>query len=143
LDEAPKESQRKEKKQYAYTTIAHVKHDETSYVLANQGVVGVLRLLLALLLHKGLWQEGLTFLMDGQKTLQAAILGAFSWWGTVQLILEPHRSQSSKRSNDLTSLLIPTKSPRTGEKRAEFDGSRQKGKSRNSCSPKLLQNGPK
>ena len=87
--EVPKErKKKKEKKQYAYTTIAHVEHDEASYVLAGKGTVEVLRMLLALLLHNGLWQEGLIFLADGQKTLQAAILRAFSWWGDIQLILD-------------------------------------------------------
>ena len=85
---APKEKKKKEKKQYAYTTIAHVEQDESSYVIAAKGVVGVLRMVLALLLHNGLGQEGLIFLMDGQKTLQAAILRAFSWWGALQLILD-------------------------------------------------------
>jgi hypothetical protein len=50
--------------------------------------VGVLHLLLAVLLENGLWKQGLTFLTDGQKTLQGAILRAFSWWGKVQLILD-------------------------------------------------------
>jgi hypothetical protein len=49
--------------------------------------VGVLRLL-AFLLDNGLWQHGLTFLTDGQKTLQGAILRAYSWWGHVHLILD-------------------------------------------------------
>ncbi len=71
-----------------YTTIAQVRNDGFSYVLASKGVVGVLRLLLALLLHNGLWNEGLIFLTDGQKTLQAAILNAFGWWGSLRLILD-------------------------------------------------------
>lgn len=72
----------------SYTTIAQVKNDGFSYVLAGKGVVGVLRLLLALLLNNGLWNEGLIFLTDGQKSLQAAILNAFCWWGTLRLILD-------------------------------------------------------
>lgn len=86
--EAPKERKRKEKKQYAYTTIAHVEHDEACYVLAGKGGVEVLRWLVALLLHNGLGAEGLTFLMDGQKTLISSILHRFSWWGSLQLILD-------------------------------------------------------
>ncbi len=71
-----------------YTTIAQVRNDGFSYVLAGKGVVGVLRLLLALLLHNALWSEGLIFLTDGQKTLQAAILNAFCWWGSLRLLLD-------------------------------------------------------
>jgi hypothetical protein len=84
----PRVCPEKAKQQYADTTIAHVEHDEASYVLAGKGVVGVLRLLLALLLNNALWNEGLIFLTDGQKTLQAAIVRAFSWWGSLQLILD-------------------------------------------------------
>jgi hypothetical protein len=87
-DRPPGDRAKKTKKQYAYTTIAHVEHDGASYVLCGKGVVEVLRMVLALLLHNGLWQQGLIFLTDGQKTLQAAILRAFSWWGAMQLILD-------------------------------------------------------
>ena len=85
---ACKDRPKKEKKQYTYSTIAHVENDEAVYVLVSKGVVGLLRMLLALLLNNCLWNEGLIFLTDGQKTLQAAILRAFSWWGSVQLILD-------------------------------------------------------
>jgi hypothetical protein len=46
-----------------YTTIAQVRNEEFSYVLAGKGVVGVLRLLLALLLHNALWV--LRYRVDG------------------------------------------------------------------------------
>jgi hypothetical protein len=61
--------------------LAQVDHDDGSYVLVGAHTLGVLRLLLAFLLDNGLWPQGLTFLTDGQKTLQGAILRAFSWWG--------------------------------------------------------------
>ena len=74
----PPKRPRKHPKEYVYTTLAQVDHDEGSYVLVGSHTVGVLRLLLAFLLDNGLWQQGLTFLTDGQKTLQGAILRAFS-----------------------------------------------------------------
>ena len=90
------------KKAHTYTTIAQVRNDNFSYVLAGKGVVGVLRLLLALLLHNGLWNEGLIFLTDGQKTLQAAILNAFGWWGSLRLILDwYHLEKKCKESLSL------------------------------------------
>jgi hypothetical protein len=93
----------KAKKKHTYTTIAHVKSDEVVYVLAGKGVVGVLRMLLALLLNNCLWNEGLVFLTDGQKTLQAAILRAFSWWGSFQLILDwYHLKKRCKEGLSLT-----------------------------------------
>lgn len=83
-----KDHLQKGKKQHTYTTVAHVENDGFSYVLAGKGVVNLLRLLLALILNNSLWNEGLIFLTDGQKTLQAAILRAFSFWGSLQLILD-------------------------------------------------------
>jgi hypothetical protein len=100
---ACKDRPRKTKKQHTYTTIAHVENDEAVYVLAGKGVVGVLRVVLALLLNNGLWNEGLIFLTDGQKTLQAAILRAFSWWGSLQLILDwYHLEKRCKEGLSLT-----------------------------------------
>ena len=84
--EAKKE--KKKKKAYVYTTVAHVEHEDASYVLVGAKVVGVLRMILALLFHNRLTAPGLIFLTDGQKTLQAAIRCAFSWWGSLQLILD-------------------------------------------------------
>jgi len=88
-DTAPPPKRRgKHPQEYVYTTVAQVDHDEGSYVLVGSHTGGVLRLLLAFLLDNGLWKQGLTFLTDGQKTLQGAILKAFSWWGNLQLILD-------------------------------------------------------
>jgi len=84
----PPKRRHKHPQEYVYTTVAQVDHDEGSYVLVGAHTLGVLRLLLAFLLDNGLWKQGLTFLTDGQKTLQGAILRAFSWWGHVQLILD-------------------------------------------------------
>jgi hypothetical protein len=72
-NEPPPKRQRKHPKAYVYTTVAQVDHDEESYVVVGSHTVGVLRLLLAFLLHNGLWKHGLTFLTDGQKTLQGRL----------------------------------------------------------------------
>jgi hypothetical protein len=84
----PPQRRRKHPKEYVYPTLAQVEHHDGSSVLVGAHTLGVLRLLLAFLLDNGLWKQGLTFLTDGQKTLQEAILPAFSWWGQVQLILD-------------------------------------------------------
>jgi len=88
--EAKKEKKKKKKKKkaYVYTPVAHVEHEDASYVLVGAKVGGVLRMIGALLLHNGLTAQGLIFLTDGQKTLQGAILCAFSGWGSLQLILD-------------------------------------------------------
>jgi len=101
LDPPPKRRS-KHPKEYVYTTLAQVDHNDGSYVLVGSHTVGVLRLLLAFLLDTGLWKHGLTFLTDGQKTLQGAIGRAFSWWGNVQLVLDwYHLDEKCKESLSL------------------------------------------
>jgi hypothetical protein len=100
-DPPPKRG-RKHPKEYVYTTLAQVDHDDGSYVLVGSHTRGVLRLLLAFLLDNGMWKQGLTFLTDGQKTLQGAIVRAFSWWGNRQLILDwYHLDEKCKESLSL------------------------------------------
>lgn len=94
----------KAKKQHTYTTTAHVENEDFSYVLAGKGIVCVLRLLLALLLNNCLWCHGLIFLTDGQKSLQEAILRAFSWWKNTRLILDWYHLD--KRCKEGLSLIL-------------------------------------
>jgi hypothetical protein len=103
-DPDPEAKKEKKKKAYVYTTVAHVEHEDASYVLVGAKVVGVLRMILALLLHNRLMAPGLIFLTDGQKTLQAAILCAFSWWGSRQLILDWYHLE--KRCKEVLSLAM-------------------------------------
>jgi len=94
----------KKKKASVYTTVAHVEHEDASYVLVGAKVGDVLRMIWALLLHNGLTEQGLIFLTDGQKTLQAAILCAFSRWGSLQLILDWYHLE--KRCKEVLSLAM-------------------------------------
>ncbi len=100
----PEKKKEKKKKKYVYSTVAHVQHADASYVCVGAKVVGVLRLILALLFHNRLESQGLIFLTDGQKTLQAAILCAFSWWGSLQLILDWYHLE--KRCKEVLSLAM-------------------------------------
>ena len=100
----PEAKKEKKKKKYVYTPLAHIEHDGASYVCVGSKVVRVLRMVLALLLHNRLGTQGLIFLTDGQKTLQAAILCAFSWWGSLQLILDWYHLE--KRCKEVLSLAL-------------------------------------
>ena len=73
-------------------------------MLVGAKVGGVLRMIWALLLHNELTEQGLIFLTDGQKTRQAAILCAFSGWGSVQLILDWYHLE--KRCKEVLSLAM-------------------------------------
>lgn len=73
---------------YVHNTIAHIAHAGKSYIINGHGVVNVLRLVLAFLLHNQLLTYNLIFFVDGQRTLYTAILCAFAWLNAVQIILD-------------------------------------------------------
>jgi len=79
-----------QKRKYVHNTIAHIAHAGLSYIISGHGIVNVLRLVLAFLLCNHLLQYNLIFFVDGQRTLYAAILGAFTWFKPVQVILDWH-----------------------------------------------------
>jgi hypothetical protein len=77
-----------QRRKYVHTTVAHLQQQEQSYCLTGQGVPTVLRMLLGYLLNAGLLGVRLQFFVDGQKTLQAAILRAFAWFRNLGMLLD-------------------------------------------------------
>jgi hypothetical protein len=71
-----------------YNTVAHVEHGQKSYVLHATSVGNVLRMNLGFLLNNGLLGYRLQFFVDGQKTLHASIVKAFSWFSNIGLLLD-------------------------------------------------------
>ena len=76
------------KRKYAHNTVAHIAHEENSYIINGYNVATVLRLVLAFLLHNQLLSNNLIFFVDGYKSLYPAILSAFSWFAPLQIILD-------------------------------------------------------
>ncbi|MBU2431840.1 MAG: hypothetical protein KKH99_14190 [Proteobacteria bacterium] len=68
--------------------MAHIHREEGSYVVNGENTVDVLRIIIGFLLNNDLLKYRLQFFVDGQKTLQAAILSAFSWFANIGLILD-------------------------------------------------------
>lgn len=75
-------------RKYVHNTVAHLQHHTQSYRIVGRGVPAVLRILLSVLLTNDVMGKRLQFFVDGQKTLQSAILKAFAWFGNVGLILD-------------------------------------------------------
>jgi hypothetical protein len=95
-------SSQKDGRKYVHNTVAHIQHKEKSYTVNGYGVLAVLRIILGYLLNNDLLQYRLQFFVDGQKTLQAAIVRAFSWFTNVGLILDwPHLEDKCKRQLSL------------------------------------------
>lgn len=93
-----------QKRKYVHNTIAHISHAGESYIINGNGIVNVLRLVLAFLLHNHLLQYNLIFFVDGQRTLYTAILRAFAWLQPVQIILDWYHLE--KRCKEQLSLAL-------------------------------------
>lgn len=93
-DGTPKET----KREMAYQTVAHLQQADCSYTLNGRGIGAVLRLVLAFVLHNGLLRYNLLFFVDGQRSLNKAILSLFAWFGPIQLILDWYHLQDKCKS---------------------------------------------
>ena len=85
----PFEKAAKKPREYVHNTIAHIETTHGQYILDGHGTVDVLRLLIAFLLHtKVLYGYSLQFFVDGQRTLQAAIVERLAWFTQKRIILD-------------------------------------------------------
>lgn len=101
VDEADTVEEAKGRK-YVHTTVAHLQQSTQTYCITGQGASTVLRILLAYLLAHGLLRFRLQFFVDGQKTLHAAILRAFSWFPQFGILLDwYHLEDKCKRQLSL------------------------------------------
>jgi hypothetical protein len=89
-------------RKYVHNTVAHLQHQEHTYCVTGQGVPTVLRIVLGYLLNNALLAYRLQYFVDGQKTLQAAILRAFAWFSNLGMILDwYHLEEKCKRQLSL------------------------------------------
>ncbi len=87
-EERDKHGKTEQKRKYLHNTVSHIQRGKETYLINGYGVVVVLRLILAFLLHNDLLQDNLIFFFDGQKSLGKAIVRVFSWFKPIQLILD-------------------------------------------------------
>ena len=73
---------------HTYQTVVHIENQFGSYAFNTFGVVAAWPILIAFLLHNKLLSGHLQFFVDGQRSLQKSILNGFSWFGSLQLILD-------------------------------------------------------
>ena len=72
-----------------HNTIAHIQSSRGTYLINGLGTAMVLKLVLAFLLHWDMLSGYyLQFFVDGQRTLQAAILERLAWLQPLRLILD-------------------------------------------------------
>ena len=77
----------KKKRAYVQNTVIHVEQGGRSYLLNGLGVLWVLRLLLAFLIHNQLLGKTFVFFVDGQA-LYSSVLEYFSWYTNKAVILD-------------------------------------------------------
>lgn len=84
----PKTSAKKPRA-YVFNTIAHIQTTAGWYILNGFGTVPVLQLLVAFLLSTNVLSTGyLQCFVDGQRTLQAAIIEQLAWFGSKRILLD-------------------------------------------------------
>ena len=94
------------KRKYVQNTVIHVEKAGASYMLNGDSVFGVLRLLLAFLLHNHLLENTLMFFVDGHS-LYSSVIGFFSWHKKVRVILDWYHLQ--KKCKELLSMALKGK----------------------------------
>ena len=84
----PAEQQPNEELKRVHTSVARIEHDGKGFTLVGPSLFTLLRFVLAFLLCNGLTGNRLRFYVDGQRSLQDAILTFFRWHRAVSLILD-------------------------------------------------------
>lgn len=73
---------------FLHNTIAHIQKDGLSYIIASHSIIMAIRIILGFLLNNDLLHYRLQFFLDGQKTLHAALVKAFSWFSNSGILLD-------------------------------------------------------
>ena len=79
---------RKAKRPMVQNTVARIEHNGAGFTLTGRNLADVLLYVLGFLLNNGLFSKNLKICIDGQRSLQGAILTFFSWHPHVTLLLD-------------------------------------------------------
>lgn len=93
----------KKKRVYVQNTVIHVEKGGRSYLLNGEGVMSVLRLLLAFLLHNQLLGNTFVFFVDGHS-LYSTMSQYFSWYKDMSVILDWYHLH--KKCKELLSMAL-------------------------------------
>lgn len=83
-----KDDAEKNKRPTVQNTVARIEHGGKGFTLTGRSVMEVLAFVLAFLLNNPLLKLNIKFCTDGQRSLQYAIIGFFSWHKLVSLLLD-------------------------------------------------------
>jgi hypothetical protein len=91
------------KRAYVQNTVIHVEQGGRSYLLNGYGIMWVLRLLVAFLLHNHLLGKTFVFFVDGHS-LYSSVLEFFSWYKNKSVILDWYHLH--KKCKELLSMAL-------------------------------------
>ena len=93
----------KKKRAYVHNTVIHVEQGGLFYILNGYGVICVLRLLLAFLLHNQLLDHTFIFFVDGHS-FYTSVVQFFSWYTKISVILDWYHLR--KKCRELLSMAL-------------------------------------
>ena len=93
----------KKKRVYVQNTVIHVEQGGQFYMLNGDGALGVLRLLLAFLLHNKLLSHAFVFFVDG-NAFYSSVARYFSWYSNLSVILDWYHLR--KKCRELLSMAM-------------------------------------
>lgn len=88
--QASTERSSEEQKNRVHATVVHVEVGAKRQVFASAGLMSTCLLVMAFLVANKKLRSNWMFFVDGQRHLQDFLLQAFSWQGTLQIILDWH-----------------------------------------------------
>jgi hypothetical protein len=91
------------KRAYVQNTVIHVEQGGQFYMLNGYGALGVLRLLLAFLLHNELFGHVFVFFVDGHS-FYSSVVQTFSWYPKLSVILDWYHLR--KKCRELLSMAM-------------------------------------
>jgi len=99
-EEKPSKSDTK----YGHNTLVHLQKEDSQYVFNGQGAATTLRMVIAFLFSNKWLDNNLLFVVDGQKTLHAAVIKRFAVFRNIQLIVD--WSHLEKKGKEQLSLAL-------------------------------------
>lgn len=91
------------KRKYVQNTVVHIEHKNKFYIINGYGILYVLRLLIAFLIHNDLYEKELIFFIDGHG-LYSKVLQCFYWHRKILVILDWYHLQ--KKCKELLSMAV-------------------------------------
>jgi len=103
LQEIVEQETEGKKRKYVQNTVVHIEYKNKYYIVNGHGVLYVLRLLIAFLIHNELYDHHLVFFVDGHG-LYSKVLQCFYWHKKLLIVLDWYHLK--KKCKELLSMAV-------------------------------------